>query len=85
MNVREGARRMRMAGRWLMLIPPVAFVVSCVVWAVEYFFVRNDLRPPFGLIVIFIPLIVPGAALWVAGWIVDGFAEESLKNSTLEH
>jgi len=76
---------MRLAGRWLMLVPLVAFVVLNMALAVGSFFVRNYLHPSFGLIVFCIPFIFLGAVLWLAGWIVDGFAEESLNNSTLEH
>jgi hypothetical protein len=76
---------MRMAGRWLMLIPPLVLVILNIVWVIEYFFVRNDLRSPLGLILIFIPFMIPGTALWLTGWIVEGFANEKLKNRTLEH
>jgi hypothetical protein len=85
MNVREGARRMPKAGRWLMLIPLAVLVILNIVWVVEYFFVRNDLRSALGLIPICIPFMLPGTALWLAGWIVDGFAIEGLKNNSLEH
>ncbi len=84
MNVREGARRMRKAGRWLMLIPLAILAVLNIAWVVEYFFVRNDLRSAIGLFPICIPFMLPGAALWLAGWIVDGFAREGPKNNPIE-
>ena len=85
MNVQEGARRMRKAGRWLMLIPLAVLAILNIVWVVEFFFVRNDLRSALPLIPICLPFMIPGAALWLAGWIVDGFAMEGLKNNPLEH
>jgi hypothetical protein len=85
MNVREGARRMRKAGRMLILAPLVVLVILNIVWIVEYFLVRNDLRSAMGLIPICIPFMVPGAALWLAGWMVDGFAKDGLKDNQLEH
>jgi len=85
MNVREGARQMRKAGLWLMLAPLAVLVILNIVWVVEYFFVRDDLRSALRLIPICIPFMVPGAAIWLAGWIVDGFAKDGLKDNPLEH
>jgi hypothetical protein len=76
MNVAEGARRMRRAGQWLVIVPlAVLALLICVaaVWAL----IRPDLRSPFGLVPIFIPLVIPGGVLWLAGWIVEGFAKDA--------
>jgi hypothetical protein len=82
MNINEGARRMRKAGRWLIVLPLVLLTIVSVVGC---FVVRYNPRFALGLIPISIPLLIPGVVLWLAGWIVEGFAKEGLKNSTLEH
>lgn len=85
MNVQEGARRMREAGLWLIALPLGLLLILLIVWGAEYMSVRNDLRSPLGMTAFCIPFLIPGAALWLAGWIVDGFAKDGLKDSTLEH
>lgn len=76
MNVLEGSRRMRQAGRWMVFVPLTALVI--LIGAVEVMALfRGNLRTPLGLIPISLPLLAPGALLWVAGWIVEGFAKES--------
>lgn len=85
MNIQEGARRMQKAGRWLIALPLGLLLILFIVWAVEVLFVRNDLRNPLGMTLFCIPFLVPGTALWLAGWIVDGFAKEGSKDNSLEH
>jgi hypothetical protein len=76
MNIHEAARRMRKAGRWMILIP-VGLALLLVGREVVYGFYHlgnGGLYPGiFGLV----PLTVPGALLWLAGWIVEGFAEDT--------
>jgi hypothetical protein len=75
MNIHEGASRMKRAGRWMMLVPLTALVLLiCVAGVWELF--RHDIRSPLGLILPSIPLVIPGALLWLAGWIVEVFAQE---------
>jgi hypothetical protein len=77
MNVQEGARRMQRAGQWLVMIP---LTLVTLIWAVMFtvslvnhsFFGPNQLV--FLLILFY--LVVPGGALWLAGWIVEGFANK---------
>jgi NADH:ubiquinone oxidoreductase subunit 6 (subunit J) len=73
MSIREGARRIRMAGWCLMLMLPLVF-------GAPYFFLFGPRAIAMCLVA-----VIPGAVLWLAGWIVDGFAKEGLKNNSLEH
>jgi hypothetical protein len=75
MNITEGARRMQSAGRWIFLIN-AAFGL-CLVGV-------DLLLPPYmrdfrllGIVPLLFPILVLGAALWLAGWIVDGFAKDA--------
>jgi len=63
MNVSEGTRRMRRAGQLIFLIAIVALALSIA---------RHVLWLVFPLLWI----AFPGASLWLAGWIVQGFAKE---------
>jgi hypothetical protein len=75
MNIHEGARRMCRAGQWMILIPLTVLLLLMLVLGIL------DLLHPgrggsLGLIRVFLPLMIPGALLWLAGWIVEGFAKE---------
>jgi len=78
MNVQEGARRIRHAGRWLVLIPSTIVILS---WAAAM--AASGLHPGFGIFlgpeIIFavfaLYLGIGGGVLWLAGWIVEGFAK----------
>jgi len=79
MNALEGARRMQLAGRWIVFIA-VSFIL--LIWAG---IMLGNLLPSshssanaglFELIAVFILLACPGAALWLTGWIVEGFAKD---------
>jgi hypothetical protein len=76
MNIAGGARRIQFAGRCLIGISLVLFGACVVTLLVAL------LLPSLGLHValaelVMIPLLpaVPGAALWVTGWVVEGFAD----------
>jgi len=77
MNIREGARRMRHVGQWMILIP---LSIILVIWATA---LANAVitRSAYGLTLgvrLLIPAIlsaIPGAALWAAAWIVEGFGK----------
>jgi hypothetical protein len=75
MNTREGARRMQRAGQWLVMIP-----LTTLLLLTGFTVVLNLLHPnasnPLGFILPFIPLLLPGGLLWLAGWIVEGFSKE---------
>ena len=79
MNVQEGARRMKRAGVWLMTIP-LAIVILTWVAALTVALVQHE--PGFFADSVFVPIVVmiylamPGGALWLAGWIVEGFAKK---------
>jgi hypothetical protein len=74
---------MKRAGQWIMLIPAsiVLILMSC-----EGFFAYSThesfgvyraflaLGPAFLTLIV---LLIPGAALWLAGWIVEGFAKDT--------
>lgn len=76
MNVHEGAARMQRAGKWMVLVP-VSLLALLICAAEVWSLFRTDLRSPFGLIPIFIPLFIPGILLWLAGWIVEGFGKDA--------
>jgi hypothetical protein len=71
MNVAEGAKRMRRAGQWMILIPLIALAL---LWGLA----MSGAPPMLELAQMNLPLSVLslGAALWLAGWIVEGFAKE---------
>jgi len=81
MNIEEGSRRMRAAGC------VVALIGFGVVLLIVCFSIINELYGPhngninWAMImlheVMFLGawMIVPGVALWIAGWIVKGFSQ----------
>jgi hypothetical protein len=77
MNIAGGARRMRRVGRYILLAALGVFALLLCVLAAAL--LRPSLGIHFAMIeLILLPLIVaiPGAALWLTGWIVEGFAED---------
>jgi hypothetical protein len=75
MNVMEGARRMRRAGRWMVLIPLLVTIFLCLLSFIAYALNRRA-----GFIVFAVPLIpieILGMILWLAGWIVEGFGKDT--------
>jgi len=81
MNVAEGSRRMRRAGRWMVLVSASVFV--SFLFLAELFSNLNmgDFINWFGILQLLMPLLlivaIPGGALWLAGWILDGFAKDT--------
>ena len=75
MNVSEGAKRMRQAGRWIAIISLAVCLLAVV--AVFVLGIQN-LLVGFGVCInLFIPIAIAGVILWIAGWIVEGFAKET--------
>ncbi|MGA2886968.1 MAG: hypothetical protein ABSE51_02885 [Terracidiphilus sp.] len=84
MNVQEGARRMRHAGVWLALIPASWIVLVFVLIQMGPMFhpgtgVAEGGFAFMGFLTIGEILLaaVPGVLLWIAAWIVEGFAKDS--------
>jgi len=81
MNVVEGSRRMRRAGRWMVLIPISIFVPFLFLSEAFATLRMGDFVNWFGILQLLAPLLliiaIPGGALWLAGWILDGFARDS--------
>lgn len=82
MNIHEGARRMRQSGRAMVLVSLSAFVLY-VLFSAAYTFLPSYLHVD-NILRIVLPLLfflawlcalalVVGGALWVAGWILEGF------------
>jgi hypothetical protein len=83
MNIQEGARRMRRVGVWLALIPASLLALALC------FQIASLFRTGVGTIVSGVAFVgglgigeiilaaTPGALLWVAAWIVEGFAKDS--------
>jgi hypothetical protein len=73
MNVREGAMRMRMAAG--------AIFVLCILTAYLSLVASGGLQgvSPLGIASL---VVLPAPILWLAGWIVQGFAEEDDSSAT---
>jgi hypothetical protein len=79
MNVEEGARRMTRAGQWLVGVPSA---IAIAIWTVTL--AGGLLHPGFGILfpgamifgVLALYLAIGGGVLWLAGWIVEGFAQK---------
>jgi hypothetical protein len=79
MNVEEGARRMKHAGQWLFVVPSTIVILFWVIGATA-----GQLYQGFGILigpgmifaVLALYLAIAGGVLWLAGWIVEGFAEK---------
>lgn len=67
---------MQRAGKWMVLVPVALLVLLISAAEIQSSF-RHDLRSPFGLIPMIIPLLIPGILLWLAGWIVEGFGKNA--------
>ncbi len=69
---------MKRAGQWLIMIPLTIFLL---IWA--FVLTATLLGQSFGilahpeiiLLVVMVYLAIPEGALWIAGWIVEGFAK----------
>jgi hypothetical protein len=79
MNVDEGARRMQQAGRWMVFIPlTIAFLFIACASVAPFLGASGSMT--FNILPLLFFLSLPGAALWLAGWIVEGFAQRSGRN-----
>jgi hypothetical protein len=78
MNVIEGARRLRVAGRWLVFIPVGGFALFLCLSLVSSLFRIGawDGMELFRLFVLLLITVVPGTVLWLAGWFLEGFAKD---------
>ena len=82
MSVHEGARRMRIAGRGMVIAGLVLFAVWACLFAFAAF-TRAGMEAPIPgapvVLLLFVPAIYiagTGALLWLAGWIVEGFGND---------
>ncbi len=75
MNVHEGARRMKRAGKWLVMMPVAAILILSIIVEIGALFAPGKGDPAI-LFPLCLPLLVPGILLWIAGWIVEGFAQK---------
>jgi hypothetical protein len=80
MNIAEGARRMQTAGRWMVFVPvSLGLLFICLLLVIAYLPIGKN-SPGFPLFA-FVPLLLPigtlGVLLWLADWIVEGFAQKS--------
>jgi hypothetical protein len=71
MNIAEGSRRMRRAGQWSVILSVGASALSMGL-AMPF-----NLLQPLHLFVLFLPIALVGTALWLAGWILEGFAKNA--------
>lgn len=69
MNVSEGSRRMQRAGQWMFLLG----ITALGLWYGFAILLRDPL-PGFGELS---QIALAGIALWVAGWIVEGFGQKT--------
>jgi hypothetical protein len=79
MNIAEGARRMQTAGRWMIFIPVTLSLVFMGVTLVFAYLPGSDRFHEMGMlefVPVLLPIALPGAGLWLTGWIVDGFAQD---------
>lgn len=79
MNIAEGARRMQTAGRWMVFIPLTLSLLFMGVSLVIAYLPGSDRFHGFGMlevVPVLLPIALPGAALWLAGWIVEGFGKD---------
>lgn len=86
MNVSEGAVRMQRAGRSMVLIGLCAFVIcACLSAFIAFLPASLHVAAVFGFIspILFSVLwiaamaMAAGAVLWIAGWILEGFAKNN--------
>jgi hypothetical protein len=79
MNVAEGARRMMFAGRWIVFVALIGSILFVGLMLILAYLPSSQFLHGFALlefIPLFFPLALIGASLWLAGWIVEGFAKK---------
>lgn len=78
MNIAGGSRRIRNAGRYMVFAAAALFGTLACLLAVALLWPSLGIH--FALIeLIALPMLVavPGGALWLVGWIVEGFADNA--------
>ena len=63
------------AGQWMILIPLTVLLLLMLIFGILDLLHRGS-GGSLSLITVFLPFMIPGALLWLAGWIVEGFAKE---------
>ena len=76
MNIQGGATRMRRAGQWMIVIPLTVLLLLALVLEILHLLHPGGDSNLLALITVFLPFMIPGALLWLTGWIVAGFAKE---------
>jgi len=79
MNVREGAARMKRAGQWLFVVPSTVVILCWVIGLTAGQLYRGFgilIGPAMIFAVLALYLAIAGGVLWLAGWIVEGFAKD---------
>ena len=85
MNIQEGARRMKYVGRSMLLIAFAALLLIILVGLIaNYARTFNFPFVPLFILLWLWPTIL-GAAFLIAGWIVEGFAQQRHDATPREH
>ena len=67
---------MRLAGRWMTLVPLAAFVLISAWNLIPLLFHSPSLHVSYGLFETVL-LALPGGCMWLGGWILEGFAKNN--------
>jgi hypothetical protein len=72
----EGARRIQLVGKWIILI---GCTVATLFWT---FGMTNTTASAafISFVVIFVPPLFFGGIVWVVGWIIEGFQSPPSRN-----
>jgi len=74
MNLAEGAARIKLIGRW-MTLAPIALLLLSFLWSALCRLLHLDsMQFSFGLFECLL-ISIPGGFVWLAGWILEGFAQ----------
>jgi hypothetical protein len=77
MNVEEGATRMKRAGLWLAAAPAaLGGLLICLQLVLIAGPGLGAIAGGIGILEVLL-LAIPGVLLWIAGWIVEGFAKNT--------
>lgn len=82
MALHEGCRRLRTAGKVLILLGVAVVLLGTVVLTAGYAFrskAVHDLAPIFLMVVFF--AFTTGVPIWFIGWVIEGFALPSATDS----
>jgi hypothetical protein len=80
MAIHEGCRRLRKAGKMLILFGLVAALLGGILFGIAYGFQIPNVGAlvPFVLLIILLS-VVGGGQLWFVGWVIEGFASPQSK------